>query len=214
MNLKTLDTFTFMFIITQENENLMKRVAILNEIRSFINTIDFFSRYKITMKPMRIDILDADFYFAFDTKGSFTMGFACSEEKIESLSEVMNEISRKLIDKISREKNVETNIFSASEYKIAEKCDLFAKLIQNQNLNKICYQHGTTSPKKIDLQCISEDSTSSIDISLYKEKNQKMVRIELSKDANTLLPIDAAKDAAKLTAEIANGISNELLGEN
>lgn len=219
MSVRTLDLFTFMFMIDQEKGNLANRNAFLDEIRTFVNTIDSFTKSKIVIKPRRIGIINDDFYFAFDSKGLFSMGFTCSLEKIEELNNVMNDISARLTKRIRSTNRTSIEIFSTAEYIINDKFDIFSKLIQNQNLGNICRQYGLLLPKKVDLECgeVKAGCGGSFDMSLFidddeeKEERQRKLRIKHWKFVVDQFPIDAAKNELKVITEMGNKISEDLL---
>lgn len=213
MSVKTLDTFTFIFFVANTRNKLEKRQVMLNAVRGFINTIDSFREAKVTIKPRRIAIEHNDYFFAFDSQGVFNMGFSTSENKIDFLSNTMNEVCAKLTEKIGQGEKMEIDIFSTGEYIINKKYNLFAKLIQDQNLHKICYQNGAIKPTRINLKCSGMNSNNSVRVSLYKGRKENKLHITLERANDTGFIPDAAKDAAHVINEMANRISKELISE-
>lgn len=214
MTLKTLDTFTFMFFVEKTKNTLEKRETMLSIVRSFINTVDSFRGSAIKIKPKRISIENKDFYFAFDLSGVFNMGFTAAEDKIDLLNSTMNEVCAKFTEKMSHEEKMEVLIYSSGDYIIDKKCNLFAKLVQDQNLHKACYQNGLVKPTRIDLECRGKNSNNSIEVSLYREEGKEnKLRITLFKDKNKEFVPNAVKDAAETINEMASRIFKELISE-
>jgi hypothetical protein len=194
-----------------EKESIAKRNSILDYVRNFIGTIAFFSESEIIMKPRRIAINNDKFYFSFDSKTTFNMGFTCGEESIDSLNNVMNEVAAKLTKKLDLKEKFSIVSFTVFEFIVDKECDLFSKLIQQKNLSEICSKDGVVSPKKIDLECKSADGNSSFELSFFRRENQNWLRIEFTKYAYTQLAINAANETANLIREIASRVSKNLL---
>jgi hypothetical protein len=214
MNLKTLDHFTLIFYFLNTKNKPEQRKAILDVVRSFINTVDSFRGSKVTIKPKTITIEHEDYFFSFDSKEVFNMGFTTGEGKIDFLNNAMNEVCEKLTKKMGDKGRMAIDIFSFAEYMISKKCNLFTKLIQEQNLHKICYQKGAVMPMKVDLECSGADRNNSIEVSLYRTREENKLEITLTKVGSKQLIPDTAKDAAQEINEMASRILKELISEN
>ena len=201
-----------MFFINIKNDNSEKRVAILNEVRSFVGTINFPSNSKIVIKSRHIDIDNDKFYFAFNSQGTFNFGFTSDEESIDSLNNVMNEVSTKLMQRLNQEEKIEIRVFSICEYNLGNRIDYFSKILQQKSLSDICCKHKDIVPRRIDVECKTTDKKGSFEISFRKEKDHDTLTIEFSGEKSTQFTLNVTREMANYLQETANCIINNLNG--
>jgi hypothetical protein len=212
---KKLNMFIFIYLISLKDENFAKRNQMLNSVRAYINSISLFSKSEIIVKPRSINVNDDDFYVSFSTKEYFSMGYACENEKIPNLNNVLKEIialfkGQQLLTEIES-----VRIQSSAEYYLPETSDFFSRIIKAEKIGSICSEYGTLSPQIIEFLCTPKDKKNGdfeITLKLDEEdKNRQILRIGLTK-TNFDAPFDESIETLHKFDEISEKMIKSLWG--